>query len=184
MQRDKLFMKSYSFRSFLALGSFVLGFLTGCHKAQAEASSKHATVEIGTVNLGSEPIQTPRGPMKLVGRMVDAIPSETPKGCRIALAVTNSPRSPNLHVIIDGKRVPGYDDVAWRSLRLSADGKHYAFVNNQNGKQVCVRDGVAGAEFDKIGREESAGLVFSPDGQHLAYAATKSSDQSSTASMA
>jgi hypothetical protein len=103
--------------------------------------------------------------------MVDVVRSETPQGLRIGLAVTNSPRSPKLHVLIDGKPVPGYDDVAWHSLRLSADGKHYAFVANQNGKQVCVRDGVAGPEFDKIGREEHAGLVFSPDGRHLAYAA-------------
>ncbi len=124
------------------------------------------------MDLGSEVTQSPKGPLNFVGRIVDEVKKETAGGCRIAVAVTNSPHSPKLHVIADGKRVDGFDDVVWHSLTMSPDGKHVAFVANREGKQVCVRDGRAGNNYEKIGRmgtESGSPLVFSSDGQQLGY---------------
>ncbi|MEO6995984.1 MAG: hypothetical protein ABI273_20440 [Lacunisphaera sp.] len=112
--------------------------------------------------------------MTFVGRAVDTVRSETADGCRLGLAITNSVHSGNLHVLIDGKAVEGYDDVAWHSLVFSPNGKHFAFVANKDGKKMCVRDGVAGRAYEQIGRygtDSGQALSFSPDGLHLGYAA-------------
>lgn len=134
----------------------------------------HYRIDLGTVDLGSETSQTAKGPMMFVGRIVDSVRCESPDGCRLALAVTNDPHSPKLHVLVDGVAVPGYDDVAWHSLVFSPDGKHFAFVANKDGKTVCVRDGVAGRGYEQIGRygtDSGQAITFSPDGLHLGYAA-------------
>jgi Tol biopolymer transport system component len=101
---------------------------------------------------------------------------ETIDGCRVALAICNAPNNFKLHVIIDGKIVPGFDDVAARSVIFSPDGEHVAFVANRDGKKLCWEDGKVGPEFDRIGllgTDFGDALAFSPDGRHLGYEAEK-----------
>jgi len=162
----------------LALG---LAAATSSHLFAAAATSAKPKLEqhkvvLGTINNSVQVVQTNQGPRNFVNRNVDEIGSESVNGCRIAFATTNDPQSPKLHVVVDGQIVPGYEDVAWHSLKFSPDGKHVAFVANKNSKQVCVLDGKPGSEFDRIGRmgtDFGDALVFSPDGQHLGYAAQR-----------
>lgn len=167
-------------RKILGRGVLIAGLLSfSIRDAVAEKSGEirsafnHHRNDLGTVDLGSDTTQTAKGPMRFVGRIVDAVRYESPDGCRLALAVTNDPHSPKLHVLVDGVAVPGYDDVAWHSLVLSPDGKHFAFVANKDGKKVCVRDGFAGHTYEQIGRygtDSGHAITFSPDGR-LGYAA-------------
>lgn len=156
----------------------VFGILfSGCRAEEHPAARvvlDHSGTEMGVVDLGSEVTQTSKGTMRFVGRIIDSVKRETVDGCHIAYAVTNSPHDPKLHVLVDGRPVAGFDDVIWHSLETSADGNHFAFVANRDGRQVCVRDGTMGQSFEKIGRsgpESGSPLVFSPDGRQLGYAA-------------
>ena len=160
----------------LMVGLRCLGTIGAVAATAGETRSgfNHHKSDLGVVNLGSEVSQTTKGPMTFVGRAVDTVRAETADGCRVGLAITNSARSSNLHVLIDGKPVGGYDDVAWHSLVFSPNGKHFAFVAKKDGKMVCVRDGVAGRAYEQIGRygtDSGQALSFSPDGLHLGYAA-------------
>jgi hypothetical protein len=160
----------------LMLGLLYLGTISGVAATSGETRSvfNHSSSDLGVVSLGSEVSQTAKGPMTFVGRAVDIVRSETADGCRLGLAITNSVHSGNLHVLIDGKPVEGYDDVAWHSLVFSPNGKHFAFVATKDGKKVCVRDGVAGRAYEQIGRygtDSGQALSYSPDGLHLGYAA-------------
>ena len=176
LDRRRIPLRSLLFRGVLILGLTCINSLDAIAAPSGDTRSvlDHRKSDLGVVSLGSEVTQTTKGPMQFVGRIVDSVRSETADGCRLGLAITDSPHSSKLHVLVDGKPVPGYDDVAWHSLVFSANGRHFAFVANKDGKQVCVLDGISGQEFEKVGRmgtDSGSALAFSPDGQHLGYAA-------------
>lgn len=176
-QRDReIPLGSFFTYGVLMLGLLCLGLIDTVAATAGETRSEfnHLKSDLGAVNLGREVSQTTKGPMTIVGRAVDSVRSETADGCRLGLAITNSVHSGNLHVLIDGQSVEGYDNVAWHSLVFSPNGKHFAFVANKDGKKICVRDGVAGHAYEQIGRygtDSGRALSYSPDSLHLGYAA-------------
>ena len=69
------------------------------------------------------------------------------------------------------------DLSAWnpRSLAVSPDIRSIAYIQRTSDRKVqVVRDGKTGALFDAIKRDS---LIFSPDGERLAYQATKGKQQ-------
>jgi len=71
-----------------------------------------------------------------------------------------------MRVAYDGELGPLYDGIQRDTPILSPDGKHYAYVAQQQGKEAVVLDGVEGPEFIRVVEER---LCFSPDSQRVAY---------------
>jgi hypothetical protein len=91
-------------------------------------------------------------------------------------------------VVIDGVQSPVYDKVAW--LGFGPNGHHVAYIavvrgppvqpgRRQSASVTMVDNGKAGPTFDAIAeaalvdRFEGEEVVFSADGEHLAYIGTK-----------
>ncbi len=60
--------------------------------------------------------------------------------------------------------VPGYS----HQMMSSDDERHVIYVEQRDGKECVVRDGIAGREYDQVEAE-----TFSPDSRHIAYVASK-----------
>ncbi|HJV36738.1 hypothetical protein [Geomonas sp.] len=93
------------------------------------------------------------------------IRSETENGCHIAWVVSGDAGSKAPYrVFLDGRSGPpytgGYDPV------FSADGKHFAFVAEEEEKMFVVVDGKRGATYPII---HKGGPVLSSDGNHVSY---------------
>ena len=109
--------------------------------------------------------------VKLV-KCLGAVPPEAAKtgkgilisenGEHIAYVVKREGKSA---VMYDGKEGPEYEDI--RGLMLSRDGRRTAYVAERWRKYVVVADGKESRAYEKVPKY----LVFSPDGQHLAYVA-------------
>ena len=98
-------------------------------------------------------------------------------------------------VVIDSAQSPVYDRIGW--IGFGPNGHHFAYVavNNKAGARgetrsivTMVDNGKAGPSFDDIasasykrGEEalDKGGIVFSADGEHLAYIGVKQSPQRS-----
>jgi WD40 repeat protein len=74
--------------------------------------------------------------------------------------------------MLDGAETVAKGPIVTASL--SQDGKHVAYVYEENGKQIAVVDGVTGKPYDQIffkGHREQCWSSFSPDGKRFAYVA-------------
>jgi hypothetical protein len=60
------------------------------------------------------------------------------------------------------------DAITESSFQRSPDGRHFAFAGIRTGKPVVIKDGALLATHDELG---AGTFVFSPDSQHLGYAA-------------
>jgi hypothetical protein len=65
-----------------------------------------------------------------------------------------------------------FDASAARAVALSPDATRGAFVRAKDGGFCAVIDGAKGPVYGRVGR---AGVLFSPDGKHAAYAAQRQS---------
>lgn len=86
----------------------------------------------------------------------------SPDGKRIAYGVEAGGKQ---FFIIDGVPTREHEKVAGGSFVWSPDSKRYAYGAVREGKVVIVVDGKEESVCDEAGRP-----VFSPDGQHIAYA--------------
>jgi len=122
-----------------------------------------------------QPQKTVLGSVNSTGHIMDPIHSEAVDGCHIALIILADQNSPKAQVELDGKIVPGFDDVVWSSLKFTHDGRHLVFVAKQDGKFMVVFDGKSGPAFDQIGSKGmlDAGVVplLDPIGTRIAYSA-------------
>lgn len=74
-------------------------------------------------------------------------------------------------LVFDGKPHDWYEDpIDQFNVVMSDSGGHIAYVVSYKGRQMVVLDIIAQEEYDQICGEYESPL-FSPDGQHLAYAA-------------
>jgi hypothetical protein len=90
----------------------------------------------------------------------------TPDGAHVAYAVNFSLKDDGA-VFLDGKKVAR--GFAPRLLTLSPDGKRWAVANSidrYGGGEIATIDGIKSARYHAIW-----GLLFSPDGKHVAYMA-------------
>jgi Tol biopolymer transport system component len=73
-------------------------------------------------------------------------------------------------LVVDGSEGPVVDRIEDSSIRWSNDGKHLAYVAEEE-KEWVVLDGKAQAKYGLI-----SDMAFSPDGKHLAYMASDAGD--------
>ncbi len=110
--------------------------------------------------------------------MVDGVKSPSYKGLDMTQAVLNgkrlfyvaqTPADQKWHLVVDGKAGPAYDTI--RSLKVTPDGAHYAFIIEKRSPTArpaaVVIDGVEGVTEKEISELEQA-----PDGR-VAYMATR-----------
>ena len=65
-------------------------------------------------------------------------------------------------IVVNGNVGKTYDQI--KSLTVSPDGKHVAFIATIGKNKLVVKDGIEGKQYEYI-----RNLKFSPDSQHLAY---------------
>jgi hypothetical protein len=88
----------------------------------------------------------------------------SPDSSRVAYAAE---RQGKFLVVVDGKEGRLFDDIY--NPVFSLDGRHVAYVGGKVGsRSVVVDDEIVSAKYPDIGG--GTGVVFSPDGQRLAYA--------------
>ena len=98
----------------------------------------------------------------------------------LALSTTSVSAAQQTHVQGVAKSKTLLDTIdlsSWnpRSLAVSPDIRSIAYIQRTSDRKVqIVRDGKTGALFDAIKRDS---LIFSPDGERLAYQATKGKQQ-------
>ena len=86
--RRKILIGPSFVRGFLIVGllSFSTRDAVAENSGEIRSAFNYHSVNLGIVALGSETTQTAKGPMKLVGRIVDTVRCESADGCRLALA--------------------------------------------------------------------------------------------------
>jgi Tol biopolymer transport system component len=110
----------------------------------------------------------------------DYTPVVSPDGTRVAYF--GKVDFPSFHtVVVDGVEGKYYDSIDFQTLVFSPDSKHVAYfaVSYQDKKHVLVVDGVEGPRYDRGDKVGGSSAMFplgpkptfSPDSQHLAYAA-------------
>jgi hypothetical protein len=112
-------------------------------------------------------------------------PQYSPDGKRIAyIAMVTKKGKPKWCVVVDGEEGEFYDEIKGGSIIFSPDSKHVAYLasihaenkenleekfrDKTNDKYFVVNDGKEGKQYSGI---VNGTLVFSPDGNHLAYIA-------------
>jgi hypothetical protein len=80
-------------------------------------------------------------------------------------------RANQWHAVVDGVEGPGCERVADTPENFSADSKHVAYLCGRDNKFRLVLDGKLGPEYDWAG----AVPVFSKNGKHVAFAASRGS---------
>jgi Tol biopolymer transport system component len=70
------------------------------------------------------------------------------------------------HAVVDGRHCSAYDAKSDQAPVYSRDSRHLAFIGARGEKRFAVLDGTAGPEYDEV-----RDIVYSPDSDHVAYAA-------------
>ncbi|HOD81346.1 MAG TPA: NPCBM/NEW2 domain-containing protein [Phycisphaerae bacterium] len=102
--------------------------------------------------------------------VVQGSPVVSPDGAHLALVVLDA-KTKSRHVIVDGEKLGGdYDSIAAGTPLFSPNGHRVAFVARRGKECTVVWDGVESPAYPVIGEGwPVADLVFSPDGEALAY---------------
>src|SRR5262249_29886836 len=96
----------------------------------------------------------------------------SPDSSRVAFAAE---RQNKFSIVVDGKGGQPFDDIY--NPVFSTDSRHVAYVGGKVRSRVALVDGeIVSAKYPDVGGA-GTGVVFSPDGRRLAYAALPAPDK-------